>query len=113
MIIRQCSGEGLRAALEARSFRQEVILMVTDRNRLDGFLQGSKSLYALGLHHILLLAMTQEECELVKAVVPAVGCGWTTFKSPPDLINVYELWSLRYRTLARYFLSDFPGISVT
>ena len=95
------AGEGLKAALEARSFRQEVILMVTDRKRIDGFLQGTKSLYKLGFHHVLLLAMTKDECELVNTVVPEVGCGWTTFKSPSDLTDVYVLWNLRYRTLAR------------
>ena len=95
-------GEGLKAALDARSFRQEVILMVTDRKRIDGFLQGTKSLHQLGLHHILLLAISQDECALVNNVVPEVGCGWTSFKSPNDLSGVYELWSLRYRTLARW-----------
>lgn len=96
------SGDGLKAALNARSFRQEVILMVTDRKRIDGFLQGAKSLHLLGLHHILLLGLTEEECEGANAVVPEIGCGWTTFKTPADLQDVFELWSLRYRNVARY-----------
>lgn len=95
------AGEGLKAALEARSFRQEVILMVATRNRIDGFLQGTKSLHTLGFHHILLLALTKGECELVNTIVPEVGCGWTTLESPSDLKGIFMLWLLRYRTLAR------------
>ncbi|KAL0053604.1 hypothetical protein WJX82_008204 [Trebouxia sp. C0006] len=95
------SGEGLRAALQARSFRQEVILMVSDHKRIDGFLQGARSLQLLGLNHILLLSLTESECKLIRNVVPEIGCGWTTFESPEDLEGVYDLWNMRYRTVAR------------
>ncbi len=75
--------------------------MVSDRNRIDGFLQGARSLQLLGLEHILLISLTEKECKLVNAVVPEVGCGWTTFETPSDLSGVYDMWNLRYRTLAR------------
>ena len=79
--------------------------MVSDRHRIDGFLQGARSLQLLGLHHILLLSLTQQECERINAVVPEVGCGWTSFESPQDLSGVFEMWNLRYRTVARYSMS--------
>lgn len=87
--------------MQARSFRQEVILMVSDHKRIDGFLQGARSLQLLGLDHILLLSLTQRECKIIRDAVPEVGCGWTTFKSPTDLEGVYNLWNMRYRIVAR------------
>lgn len=76
--------------------------MVADRKRVDGFLQGARSLHSLGLEHILLLSLTESECIVVNAAVPVVGCGWTTFQSPDDLEGVYDMWNLRYRTVARF-----------
>ena len=76
--------------------------MVADRKRVDGFLQGARSLHSLGLEHILLLSLTESECIVVNAAVPEVGCGWTTFQSPDDLEGVYDMWNLRYRTVARF-----------
>ena len=96
------AGEGLKLALQARSYRQEVILLVADRKRIDGFLQGARSLHSLGLEHILLLSLTESECKVVNAAVPEIGCGWTTFQSPDDLEGVYDMWNLRYRTVARF-----------
>ncbi len=55
--------------------------MVSDHKRIDGFLQGARSLQLLGLNHILLLSLTQSECKLIRDVVPEVGCGWTTSKA--------------------------------
>ena len=75
--------------------------MVSDHKRIDGFLQGARSLQLLGLNHILLLSLTESECKLIRNVVPEIGCGWTTFESPEDLEGVYDLWHMRYRTVAR------------
>ena len=75
--------------------------MVSDHKRIDGFLQGARSLQLLGLEHILLLSLTQRECKLIRDVIPEVGCGWTTFESPKDLEGVYSLWNMRYRIVAR------------
>ena len=75
--------------------------MVSDRKRLDGFLQGARSLQLLGLHHILLLSLTEEECTSIADVVPEVGCGWTNFENPADMWTVFAMWNLRYRTVAR------------
>ena len=75
--------------------------MVSDRARLDGFLQGARSLQLLGLHHILLLSLTEEECAKIAEAVPEVGCGWTEFENPQDMWVVFKMWNLRYRTVSR------------
>ncbi|KAA6428239.1 MAG: hypothetical protein FRX49_01835 [Trebouxia sp. A1-2] len=75
--------------------------MVSDDKMLDSFLQASNSFARLGMGHILLLSYTEAMCTAINSIVPDVGCAWSSFEEPPDLQDVYYLWSLRYRTLAR------------
>lgn len=95
------AGQALREALQARSYKQEVIVMVSDHSRIDSFLQAANSLHSFGLGHILLLGLTKTDCEAVNKVVPDIGCAWTSFVYPHDFGALFALWSLRYRTLAR------------
>lgn len=76
--------------------------MVSDDKMLDSFLQASNSFARLGMGHILLLSYTEAMCTAINSIVPDVGCAWSSFEEPPDLQDVYYLWSLRYRTLARF-----------
>ena len=76
--------------------------MVSDDKMLDSFLQGSNSFARLGMGHILLLSYSEAMCTAINSIVPEVGCAWSSFEEPPDLQDVYYLWSVRYRTLARF-----------
>ena len=95
------AGEELHRALQLRSYKQEVIIMVTDLRRLDGFLQAAGSLNQLGLDNILLLSHSKAMCNLITPVVPKIGCAWSTHQHPADLQGNFYMWSLRYRILAR------------
>lgn len=53
-------GGGLHRALQLRSYKHEVILMVSDIHRLDSFLQAADSLQQLGLSNILLLSYSSD-----------------------------------------------------
>ena len=76
--------------------------MVSDDKMLDSFLQGANSFARLGMGHILLLSYSEAMCTAINSIVPDVGCAWSSFEEPPDLQDVYYLWSVRYRTLARF-----------
>ena len=91
----------MQEALQARSYKKEVILMVSGPERIDSFLQAANSIHGLGFGHIMLLGLSEDDCKIVNQTVPAIGCGWTSFKTPQDLSTLFALWSLRYRTLAR------------
>ena len=95
------AGGGLHRALQMRSYKKEVILMVSDVYRLDSFLQAADSLRQLGLSNILLLSYSQDMCKTIAPAVPDIGCGWSSHKHPPDLQGNFYVWSLRYLTLAR------------
>jgi len=81
--------------------------MVSDDKMLDSFLQGSNSFARLGMGHILLLSYSEAMCTAINSIVPDVGCAWSSFEEPPDLQDVYYLWSFRYRTLARFAKGSF------
>jgi len=95
------AGSALREALQARSYRKEVIIMVSDLNRLDSFLQAADSLQHLGLSNILLLSHSEAMCGRISPIVPSIGCTWSSHKHPADLAGNFNVWSLRYRILAR------------
>ena len=95
------AGSALREALQARSYKKEVIIMVSDLKRLDSFLQAADSLQHLGLSNVLLLSHTEAMCERISLVVSSIGCAWSSHKHPADLAGNFYVWSLRYRILAR------------
>ncbi len=95
------AGSALREALQARSYKKEVIILVSDLNRLDSFLQAADSLQHLGLSNILLLSHSEAMCGRISPIVPSIGCTWSSHKHPADLAGNFNVWSLRYRILAR------------
>lgn len=95
------AGGGLHRALHLRSYQQEVIIMVSDVQRLDSFLQAADSLQQLGLNNILLLSYSKDMCKVIAPIVPDIGCAWSSHKHPADLQGNFYVWSLRYRILAR------------
>ena len=95
------AGGGLHRALQLRSYKQEVVIMVSDVQRLDSFLQAADSLQQLGLSNILLLSYSKDMCKVIAPVVPDIGCAWSSHKHPADLQGNFFVWSLRYRILAR------------
>lgn len=95
------AGGGLHRALQLRSYKQEVVIMVSDVQRLDSFLQAADSLQQLGLSNILLLSYSIDMCKVIAPVVPDIGCAWSSHKHPADLQGNFYVWSLRYRILAR------------
>ena len=95
------AGGGLHRALHLRSYKQEVIIMVSDVQRLDSFLQAADSLQQLGLSNILLLSYSKDMCDVIDPIVPDIGCAWSSHKHPADLQGNFHVWSLRYRILAR------------
>ena len=98
---RVSAGAGLQQALNSRSHKQEIMVFVSDLERLDNFLQAVDSLQQLGLSHVLLLSYSQETCEEIAPVVPDIGCAWSSQKHPENLEGDFYVWSLRYRTVAR------------
>ncbi|DBB03375.1 TPA: hypothetical protein ACH3X3_010747 [Trebouxia sp. C0006] len=95
------TSSALREALQARSYKKEVIIMVSDLNRLDSFLQAAGSLQHLGLSNILLLSHSEAMCGRISPIVSSIGCTWSSHKHPTDLAGNFYVWSLRYRILAR------------
>lgn len=95
------AGGGLHRALHLRSYKQEVIIMVSDVQRLDSFLQAADSLQQLGLSNILLLSYSKDMCEVIAPTVADIGCAWSSHKHPADIQGNFYVWSLRYRILVR------------
>ena len=77
------------------------MVMVSNLDRLDNFLQAVHSLQQLGLSNILLLSYSQDMCEAVLPFVPDIGCTWSSHKHPEDLQGDFHVWSMRYRIVAR------------
>lgn len=101
------SGLGLRAALAARSYRREVILMATDAQHVLQALQAVSDLRRLGLEHVMMMSSSGPDCVRVAGAMPALGCVWLDFKLPAKgqervmLVNAIPMWHNRYRILAR------------
>ena len=93
------SGSVLREALEARSFKGELILIANSLNKLGGLVQLVSNLKHLGYEHVLLLSYDRRSCEGLIKLLPSMGCVWSSFsfgvsKSIPA--EKYLLWFLRY-----------------
>ena len=74
------SGEQLKHALAARSYRQEVIIF-TSSQALAAVLT-LDNLVALGLEHYLLIAPAQAACVVYRRLRPTCACAWSTFSIP-------------------------------
>eukprot|EP00198_Chlamydomonas_reinhardtii_P005663 XP_001694999.1 predicted protein [Chlamydomonas reinhardtii] len=101
------SSTGLHAALEARSYRREVILMATDSEQLLPVRQAVHNLLRLGLEHVLLMSASGPDCVRVAGAVPSAGCVWLDFELPvfgADSAAVpiaAPMWHNRYRLACR------------
>ncbi|KAG2500796.1 hypothetical protein HYH03_001558 [Edaphochlamys debaryana] len=70
--------EALRACLDARTYKKELILL-TD-TRLNPLYQAFRSLLALGYEHAVALSV-QERCDKSAATWPRLGCVWSSSKT--------------------------------
>ncbi|GIL82746.1 hypothetical protein Vretifemale_11618 [Volvox reticuliferus] len=101
------SALGLRKALAARSYKQEVILMATDSEHVLGAMQAVGNLLRLGLEHVMMLSSSGSDCVRVAAALPSAGCVWLDWELPVlgaerDLVPAaVPLWHNRYRIAAR------------
>ena len=91
------TGSVLRAALEARSYKKEVVLIANSLHKLGGLVQLVANLEVLGYGHVLLLSYNQEECEGLVKLLPHLGCVWTSFAfdSEAGFEERFLLWNLR------------------
>ncbi|KAG2435830.1 hypothetical protein HXX76_007025 [Chlamydomonas incerta] len=101
------SSLGLRAALAARSFRREVILMSSDSERMLPAMMAVQNLLRLGLEHVLMMSSSGADCVRVAGAVPTAGCVWLDFELPvfgadrEFVVPAIPMWHNRYRLAAR------------
>jgi hypothetical protein len=69
------SSGGLRAALAARTFKRQLILMPSDAHRLEAALAGVASLRRLGLGHVLFVSTDPLTCRAVGGRLGRMGLG--------------------------------------
>ena len=95
--MRRHPGSVLRAALEARSFNKEVILIANSLLKLGGLIQLVANIEALGYGHILLLSYNRDDCKGLVKFFPGLGCVWTSFSFGADsgMEGRFVLWSNR------------------
>ena len=96
------SGSVLREALEARSYKGEIILIANSLEKLGGITQLISNLEHLGYGHVLLLSYDRTNCEGLVKLLPVLGCVWSSFsfgngKDVPE--ERFLLWFLRYKCL--------------
>ena len=92
------SGSVLREALEARSYKGELILIANSLNKLGGLVQLISNLEHLGYGHVLLLSYDKSSCEGLIKLLPSLGCVWSSFSFGESKSIPYErylLWFLR------------------
>ena len=91
------AGDILRAALEARSFNKEVILIANSLHKLGGLIQLVSNLESLGYGHILLLSYNREDCKGMVKLFPSLGCVWSSFSfdSDSEMSDRFVLWYMR------------------
>eukprot|EP00798_Chlamydomonas_sp_ICE-L_P012297 gene12297-15453_t len=69
--------DGLKASVEARSFKKELIVMA--ESRLNPFLQTYAEFRKLGMGHVMVVMPTEEKCDSMMLVLPGeLGCGWSS-----------------------------------
>eukprot|EP00798_Chlamydomonas_sp_ICE-L_P004759 gene4759-34509_t len=101
------TGEKFREALLARSYKKELIIMVTSSNQMLMVTQALMNLRRLGLEHVLLLSTNKKECQAVNHRLSDYGCAYDRFQLPmvgPDIggsVGACPMWHTRWRTLAR------------
>lgn len=94
------SGNVLRAALEARSYKKELVLVANSLHKPGGLVQFVSNMEALGYAHILLLSYDRKECQGLLKLLPSMGCVWASFSFEKDsgIEDLFLLWFLRWGT---------------
>ena len=92
-------GSVLHEALEARSYKGELILIANSLEKIGGIVQLISNLEHLGYGHVLLLSYDRSNCEGLLGLLPGLGCVWSSFsfggsKDIPE--HRFLLWFLRY-----------------
>ena len=92
------SGSVLHEALEARSYKGELILIANSLEKIGGIVQLISNLGNLGYGHVLLLSYDRSNCEGLLGLLPGMGCVWSSFsfgdsKDIPE--HRFLLWFLR------------------
>jgi hypothetical protein len=101
------AGAGLRAALAARAYKREVVLIVATPDQASTATRALlDNLARLGMEHAMLLSGDAESCyEVVKGAHAAhIGCVWEAGYLPVGGIragSIAGLWKIRYRLTAR------------
>ena len=75
-------GAGLRAALSARSYKHELIVMGTTASRLLTAVQAVYMLRKLGYGHFLMMSVSRKDCSSITLMEPSMGCAWDRFVLP-------------------------------
>ena len=75
-------GAGLRAALSARSYKRELIVMGTTASRLLTAVQAVYMLRKLGYGHFLMMSVSRKDCSSITQMEPSMGCAWDRFVLP-------------------------------
>lgn len=106
------SDDALREAAELRSFRREIIVMVSNRAGAHLAANSVAMLRRVGVEHYLLLTNAKETCEEIRAGPWGVQCGWTSYlMNHPRLVayaltneemaSPFRLWWARFHVLER------------
>eukprot|EP00197_Chlamydomonas_leiostraca_P006890 CAMPEP_0202886206 /NCGR_PEP_ID=MMETSP1391-20130828/42057_1 /ASSEMBLY_ACC=CAM_ASM_000867 /TAXON_ID=1034604 /ORGANISM="Chlamydomonas leiostraca, Strain SAG 11-49" /LENGTH=393 /DNA_ID=CAMNT_0049569475 /DNA_START=19 /DNA_END=1197 /DNA_ORIENTATION=- len=101
------TSDAFRAAVAARSYKHELIVIVATAERLLAAMQLVENLDRLGMEHVMLVGDSQAGCAALFLHAPHIGCVWDSFRLPlkgQDAAAVWDvavLWHTRYRITAR------------
>lgn len=92
------SREGLSAALEACSYKNEIIMISTTGTFFDAAYQTLAALHRHGLAHVMLVVSQKESCDANAKLRPDMCCVWTSPVHPP---NQHAFGNHRFLMFAR------------
>ena len=91
--------------LEARSYKKELIMTMSDIGHLDFTFNLLLNLEKQGVEHHVVLSLARSECTVMARYHPDSGCMWSDFLAvdpPPRLWhNIRRLWLIRWLVFAR------------
>lgn len=92
-------------ALQARAYKQEIILTMSDVPHLDFLFNLLLNMREQGFEHYMVLMLREDECREAQRLWPDIGCIWSDFllSDPPGQYwhNVRRLWMIRWMVFAR------------
>lgn len=104
----------LRKALDARSYKKEVIIITsTSDHRMLPLLLVLDNLAQLGMDHVLILSLNHDSCTSISQHAAAYGCAFynSSLARGLGLDGAALLWHNRYRTLMRAARLGFNALS--